>query len=415
MNMEPGLNVISVILLLTVGQGLFLSYLLYFSKGSFRQANLFLSLLVLVFSYMLFDAFMKVSMYYFEFPHLIGIHCANNYLYGPLLYFYVRNMTQRPAAFFSLRDFWHFLPFVISIIRYMPYYFSEEQQKIDEWVNNMASLTDAGYEWSISWSKIMHLIHITGYLLFNISLTSKHRVNIKNEYSNIEKRNLCWLQNVLWLLSALLIVALIRHTVPPSQVNLLLFDNILNLSIAIVIYFLGFMAIHQPQIFTAPNRGTRDESHSKNNNFESDVGPELFKPDLVRPKVKYQNTNVTDALAEDINRQLLVQMKSAKLYQQNDLSLTSLAEILEVSPHALSQVINESLNCNFYDFVNSYRIKEALRLLELPDKKLSILDIAMEVGFNSKSSFYTAFKKNVGLTPSQYRKQKSPKVLATEQ
>ena len=70
----------------------------------------------------------------------------------------------------------------------------------------------------------------------------------------------------------------------------------------------------------------------------------------------------------------------------------------------LSQVINETFNCNFYDFINGHRIKEAIPILTDPKRQhLSILEILYDVGFNSKSTFYSAFAKETGMTPKAYK------------
>ena len=83
----------------------------------------------------------------------------------------------------------------------------------------------------------------------------------------------------------------------------------------------------------------------------------------------------------------------------------NLQKILISPKHYLSQIINEKLNCNFLDFINGYRIDDAKdKLLDENYEHFTILAIAYEVGFNSKSAFYTAFKKNTNSTPSQYRK-----------
>ncbi len=92
-----------------------------------------------------------------------------------------------------------------------------------------------------------------------------------------------------------------------------------------------------------------------------------------------------------------------KVYKESDLTIKSLASRLLLTPRCLSQLINDHLNTNFYEFVNDYRIKAAQKMLKEP-KSRSILDIAHEVGYNSKSAFNRAFKNFTQMTPSQYRK-----------
>jgi YesN/AraC family two-component response regulator len=99
-------------------------------------------------------------------------------------------------------------------------------------------------------------------------------------------------------------------------------------------------------------------------------------------------------------------METEKVYRDADISLLSLAEKLAVSPHVLSQVLNEKLNRNFSDFINWYRIEEAKKIFQTPrGAQKKIVTVAFEVGFNTIVAFYNAFKKYTGMTPAQYKKE----------
>ena len=127
---------------------------------------------------------------------------------------------------------------------------------------------------------------------------------------------------------------------------------------------------------------------------------------------KYEWSSLTDEKADDYLNRLKLIMNEDKPYLDSSLTLQKLADIIGISPQHLSQTINERMNQNFFDFVNCYRIKEAKRLLVDPKGELlTILAIAEEVGFNSKSSFNTAFKKITGMTPTEYKKSLSPDSL----
>nr|WP_275442563.1 AraC family transcriptional regulator [Pseudoalteromonas sp. OOF1S-7] len=96
-------------------------------------------------------------------------------------------------------------------------------------------------------------------------------------------------------------------------------------------------------------------------------------------------------------------MQEKQLYLDADLTLQKLSQVSGVSPNYLSQVLNETLQMNFFDFVNHWRIEASKsRLLASKD---SVLHIALEVGFNARSSFYKAFKKETGLTPGEFRRE----------
>jgi AraC-like DNA-binding protein len=102
---------------------------------------------------------------------------------------------------------------------------------------------------------------------------------------------------------------------------------------------------------------------------------------------------------------LLSYMDVNKPYRRSDLTLPELASELTMASHHLSQVINQHCQQNFFDFINTYRVKEIQQKLLTPQYgHLKIEEIAFESGFNSKSAFNAAFKKMTHLTPSQYRK-----------
>jgi AraC-like DNA-binding protein len=97
-------------------------------------------------------------------------------------------------------------------------------------------------------------------------------------------------------------------------------------------------------------------------------------------------------------------MQSEKPYLKPNLSLSDLSLMLGISSHNLSEIINTQLKKSFYDFINSYRIEEVIRLMkEDKNEAYSILSIAFDSGFNSKSSFNMIFKKLKGQTPSHFR------------
>ena len=162
--------------------------------------------------------------------------------------------------------------------------------------------------------------------------------------------------------------------------GLVLFENLvvyLLLSCTILIYAIGYMGLKQPAIFST--FGTPDKRGMVTNGEEK--------------QSKYSKSTLTSEQAQKILIRLLHLMDNERIYLQSDLKLKDVAEELLISSNHLSQVINENLNKNFFDFVNSYRVKAAKEMIVDPSKQhLTILTIAFEVGFNSKSSFNSLFK-----------------------
>jgi ligand-binding sensor domain-containing protein/AraC-like DNA-binding protein len=127
-----------------------------------------------------------------------------------------------------------------------------------------------------------------------------------------------------------------------------------------------------------------------------------------KARKKYKTSSLGPELAEKIAPQLLRAVEEEKLFLNPSLSLRDLAQRLRTHPNHLSRVINEKFGLSFNDFINRYRIDEAKRRLADPEERdASILDIALESGFFSKSVFNTAFKKFSGTTPSEFKKRNS--------
>lgn len=123
---------------------------------------------------------------------------------------------------------------------------------------------------------------------------------------------------------------------------------------------------------------------------------------------KYAKSGLSIEQLENYKNQLTVLMQSEQAYLDSEVTLPKLAALIECPVNHLSQVINSGFNMSFFDYLNQYRIEDAKKLLSLEDGQLqAILSIAFEVGFNSNSAFYAAFKKSCGLTPAQYRQSKT--------
>ena len=119
---------------------------------------------------------------------------------------------------------------------------------------------------------------------------------------------------------------------------------------------------------------------------------------------KYQTSALTPERAEEVQSKLLSIMEDDKIYLNPDLTLKKLSEKIMVHPNHLSRIVNEKFQQSFNDFINSYRIEEAKEKFNDPEEKnKTILEIAYDVGFYSKSVFNTAFKKFTGMTPSRYK------------
>jgi AraC-like DNA-binding protein len=120
---------------------------------------------------------------------------------------------------------------------------------------------------------------------------------------------------------------------------------------------------------------------------------------------RYAKSGLNAQQLDHVKGSLQSLMEDNKAYLRSDLTLPDLAESLDCSINHVSQAINAGFGMSFFDYLNQYRIKEAMRLMSTDEEEAStVLRVALEVGFNSTSTFYVAFKKVTGKTPAQYRR-----------
>ena len=120
---------------------------------------------------------------------------------------------------------------------------------------------------------------------------------------------------------------------------------------------------------------------------------------------KYAKSGLRDDQMREYKQRLEVIMVGQRAYLEPNLTLPALAEMVGCSVNHLSQVINAGFGVSFFDYLNGHRVRHAQQMLEeLNDRTQAVLNIAFNVGFNSNSAFYAAFKKHVGMTPAQYRR-----------
>jgi AraC-like DNA-binding protein len=187
---------------------------------------------------------------------------------------------------------------------------------------------------------------------------------------------------------ALWLIAFFRYLFDLRYPAYMRFTNlILPFGATIIIYAMAYLGLKKSETLTA----------------DDDYGS-AAEPDA-RSTKKYEKSTLTPDRAEVYLKKLVIVMERDKPYLDGDLTLSKLAAKLALPSHHLSQIINERLNQNFFDLVNAHRVEEAKRKLVDPARRhYSLLAIAEEVGFNSKSAFNAAFKKQANMTPSDFRK-----------
>jgi AraC-like DNA-binding protein len=406
MNDPPFISIMSILLLLGAAQGIFLLLALVRTKAGNPRANRWLSGLLLILSISLMDGFMVQTRYYLHFPHLIALEWPTNFAYGPLIYFYVRSLTRTEPPSAGWKTWVHFIPVVALYLDLIPLYTLSAEQKALWWAqsNDPANMYQG---LQIDPVIVLIVMQIAVYLLFSNRLLMIHSARIKENFSRIEAINLSWLRKlllaffILWMMYSFTFIFSYYLGVYTWA------EYLLHLMVALVIYALGFKGVTQSELFTTLQSISREWETSSAQGSENGTDMQNSMPSSNEPpkkEEKYRKSSLTNGQATAILHGLIDLMEKEKPHLEMGLSLADLAERLSVSSNHLSQVINEKLDKSFFDFVNGYRVQEAKRLLLSPESdRLSILGIAMDAGFSSKSAFYTSFKKFTGVTPSKFK------------
>ena len=228
------------------------------------------------------------------------------------------------------------------------------------------------------------LPQIALYLVLILRRLSRFRLKLRDYYSSTEKHELRWIYIIgvlgfsFWLATTLLLLGAIGFEEATS-------------SIIILASLAGFALVSALTLWGIRQRPPLVP--------DDDDDP---TPPNTQPAGKYEKSALSLEASERLSRKLRNAMEVDHLHRDANLSLWALAKHTGASSNYISQTLNEVIGENFFDFVNSYRIAEAKTLLETTNE--SVLNITYDVGFNARSSFYNAFKRHTGQTPTSYRK-----------
>jgi len=377
------LNVANIALIVAAAQG-FLLVVLIVQKYQSLFANRFLALLLLCYTIILVHLLLQDAGLYRIVPYVFLI-VGLPFLAMPLHYLYTKYLITRKTTF-AASDWIHLVPFLMfEIILISASLFS----MID--LTAVATVEPAATP--VSFRIVNWLIIAQGLMYLGLSyrLLTRYNAHIKDVLSSIEQVQLQWLRNITTVGLIAVMIFLIEDLLMAQGINL---SNFIFSSIffAVYVYGIGYTGFLKSEIFVSP---IVEQTMHEVEIIESEV----------RPVAKYERSGLSHETAQQYLAQLLALMENERPYFDPSVTLTRLAEKLSITPHNLSEVINSQLNKNFYDFINGYRIEQIKKDLADPAKQhLKILSIAFDAGFNSKATFNTLFKEQIGKTPSEYRK-----------
>lgn len=323
-----------------------------------HKSNLWMAGLILSLSLHFLNLFLLQQVNIPHFGLVFGL------LYGPFTLLLILSHSQK-TAFKSLL---HFLPALILLLWIL-------------WMNNRRSITPS-YELEILRAGVF--IHLMSYLILSAKFSRELKKMAIQTRSQIAEGKILLIQRIIRAVCVFFLFALLESYISPVQGERFYQLIILCISTLVLLGLLGiiYQGLENPFVFKALSIQ------------EHEISEEAQK--------QYSSSTLTPDDSQKYLTILLSYMEKEKPYRNFQLSIDELANKSQIPPRHLSQIINEQLKKNFFDFINSYRVEAAKNLLKNPEKRIS--EVMYDVGFSSRSSFNTHFKKYTGQTPSQYRK-----------
>jgi AraC-like DNA-binding protein len=335
-----------------------------------------------------------------SFPGIFFKSIIYSLSYGPMAYLYTKSLTQEKPRL-KKRDLFHFVPILLVaiILSFLPENLRPHLSPPPP--QQHPSPPPPGTPDFLVTAFIIdtvNLISVFTYSFLILKLLKKHAYSVENYFSTItNNRNLEWLKWTIWLFIFLftwnsfspILFKFVHHNLGihwlyPHEFRFFHAGIFILFS-----YILSFFTIRQSIVYKEITN-----SLEKKQEIDESVKEE-----------KYIRSGLKEEDAQKIAEKLLDYMEKEKPYLKEDLRIRDVADAIGVNLNYLSQSLNEVIKKNFYQFVNEYRVREVQNRLKDPRyEKYPVLRIALDCGFNSKSSFNSIFRRFTDISPKEFRK-----------
>jgi AraC-like DNA-binding protein len=368
--------IIQILLFLGVFLCLFIAFFLLSNKKSWSLPNMIFAVMLIAYALGRTEwlLYYQKSLTYSSILHFKYYGDVFYILSWPLMLFYIQALTIKAFKFRPVHLL-HLIPclfFLIEVVFRFTVFDLETKEMLirNSSISRIIPKTE---------SKIIEiLIELQRYLILVLMLVAqkKYKRELKNSFSSIKQIRLTWLSIIIYSKIIIQIITFIKHnTMFITGTYDIMFVHSILISDLVFFLILLYKGMQRYEIFSTVEKNNRK-----------------------------QNWTLPQHLFEHYETKLGSYMETEKPYLNPALTLEELAEQLSISPRYLSMVINKTYNQNFFNFINSFRIKEAQKLLTEDGNKKNILNVLYDAGFNSKSVFNGYFRKQTGLTPTEYRK-----------
>lgn len=312
--------------------------------------------------------------------------------FGPFLYLYTKSLILNKAHL-KLYEYKHFVPFVILTVLYFLFF----QDKLTFQSGYLIFRND-GYTAARIFYGLVFVSSVFYYSSATLYIINKYRRAKYDHFSYFSSNNML---NWLYFLSAFFLAMYLLFTLMGlynvfGQTKLFKIEYFSDLSLVILTFSVSYFGIKQNYLF------------NKNTNLaEEKEALEVEEPQ----KEKYKNSKLSEELKSEYIKTILEFMKSERPHLNPELTIQDLSKQMNITRHHLTEILNNELGKNFFNFINEYRVEEVKkRLLNPKFDHLTIVAIAFDSGFNSKSTFNSIFKQQTGNTPSKWRDQELKKM-----
>ncbi len=382
------MEVIEPILYIAISQTFFSGLVVASRKPVTIPNRLMAAFLFMIFFDLVF-ALVKIKFItFYSFPFVA-------FTYGPILYLYVRYMTE-PRRPFMISNYLHFIPFIIFFIVSVIFRGDRVFADLSGFL-----VADKYISLRIVYG-VCFFLSITVYSILTFITISRHQKNLKNLVSWASGRiTLNWLKILSISFYTTYFILFILGGIN-IFIDFLPFDPYYTVFVFIALFSFvyGFYAIKQP-VIAGILIGT-EEPPLPYSPVSINISQDMISNENGE-RTKYSRSGLSNKEARKKLGDILEYMEKEKPYLERSMTIYDLSRQTGIPRHHITQVINELHDRNFFTFINEYRVNEVIRRMKDPaNKHYTVLAIAYDSGFNSKSTFNTIFKNITGLTPTQY-------------
>ncbi len=350
-------------------QAMIIGSILFFIPSKRRIPNILLGLFLLSLALYITEHIILDTGFYRNIPHMFGLSYLFDYSMPALFFVYIQSLATSDFKL-TRKHLLHFIPTLLAFICIVPILLSTVPEKIAFYENEPDNMVKYYLIFGVN------VVYLLVYIILSFITLNK---TIKSGSEKTGYRNYSIIRWLRALTISITVIVILSSIFDSSPALTHLDEYLMPFMLTVVIYGIMIIAICQSEIFTSGSAG-------------------FFIP-------KYQSSTLTEEKAEEIEKNVIALMEEQELFSDSLITIKNVASHLTITPHNLSQVLNERCLLTFPQFVNGYRIRKAQELLrDESNKNRSISEIAYEVGFNSLSSFNMYFKTIANTSPSKYRK-----------